>query len=606
MKQGNTFVLFFAFLTAFGPILKGQNNDPILLEVEDGTAGEDFDVLNENDLTYATITSNGTANYPESSARIISWEVTFPKAGQYDLYIRFRVGSGNFDDDSFFYGSEFGELSPTDENTWTRVNNVANLGYNAAYDVVAGEGNAGSNTWKWLNLSEFMGDETPVIFSVPTDNATYTFQIGAREDGLDIDKVAFAMANGSYTVENLNNGEAENETGSDILPIATGKPKFLGNIYSTSQLPNFAQYWNQVTPENAGKWGSVEGTRDVMNWSGLDAAYQLAKDNGFLFKLHVLIWGNQQPAWIENLPPAEQLEEIQEWFDALAERYPDIDVIEVVNEALHDPPNTAGSGGGNYINALGGNGTTGWDWVINSFKMARATFPDAKLMLNDYNIVNSYSGTTNYLELIGLLQEENLIDQIGVQGHAFSTTGNNDIMKLNLDRLSETGLPIFVTELDIDGPTDAVQLADYQRIFPLFWEHPGVQGVTLWGYRPGLWRNTQKAYLIDTDGSERPALEWLRAYVENNTVVTSTDAPFRIAPQNLGIFPNPALIGQNIRLDLPDNQTFQVQVFDLNGKLVFQQRGISNQSTLPKLEKGLYIVQAFNEDAHYIGKAVIQ
>ena len=75
--------------------------------------------------------------------------------------------------------------------------------------------------------------------------------------------------------------------------IAEGKEKYLGNIYSTSQLPDFLDYWNQVTPENAGKWGSVERTRDVMNWSELDAAYALAKDNGLPFRMHVLVWGNQ-------------------------------------------------------------------------------------------------------------------------------------------------------------------------------------------------------------------------------------------------------------------------------------------------------------------------
>ena len=55
-------------------------------------------------------------------------------------------------------------------------------------------------------------------------------------------------------------------------PIAQGKPKWLGNIYSSAQVTDFTEYWNQVTPENAGKWGSVEGTRDVFNWGQLDAA----------------------------------------------------------------------------------------------------------------------------------------------------------------------------------------------------------------------------------------------------------------------------------------------------------------------------------------------
>ena len=120
--------------------------------------------------------------------------------------------------------------------------------------------------------------------------------------------------------------------------LAEGHDKFLGNVYSTAQLPKFADYWNQVTPENAGKWGSAEPVRDVMNWTTLDAAYNFAKNNGFPFRFHVLVWGNQQPAWIENLPADEQLDEIEEWFNAVADRYPEADYVEVVNEPLHDPP----------------------------------------------------------------------------------------------------------------------------------------------------------------------------------------------------------------------------------------------------------------------------
>ena len=52
-----------------------------------------------------------------------------------------------------------------------------------------------------------------------------------------------------------------------------------------------------------------------------------------------------------------------------------------------------------------------------------------------------------------------------------------------------------------------------QRIFPVFWEHPAVEGVTLWGFRPGVWRTEQRAYLIDREGRERPALQWLRTYL---------------------------------------------------------------------------------------------
>ncbi len=297
-------------------------------------------------------------------------------------------------------------------------------------------------------------------------------------------------------------------------PLADGKSKFLGNVYSSRQEPDFAEYWNQVTPENAGKWGSAEPSRDQMNWEPLDAAYRLAKENSFPFKLHALIWGNQQPAWMEDLPTQEQREEIEEWFAALAERYPEVDQIDVVNEPLNDPPDRPGQGGGNYIQALGGKGASGWDWVLNAFSLAREHFPDAELLINEYNIVNKPEDAQRYLDLVNLLQTRDLIDGIGVQAHAFSTRAGMDTVQANLDLLASANLPVYVTELDIDGPSDAEQLTDYQRIFPVFWEHPSVAGITCWGWRPGMWRTREKAFLVNADGTERPALSWLREYIK--------------------------------------------------------------------------------------------
>lgn len=305
-------------------------------------------------------------------------------------------------------------------------------------------------------------------------------------------------------------------------PLAAGQSKFLGGAHGPLQAQGFAGYWNKVTPENGGKWGEVEAERDVMDWTALDAAYKVARDNGFPFQMHVMVWGNQQPEWIKHLPPAEQRAEIEEWFAAVAARYPTLDFVEVVNEPLNDPPTKDDEGGGNYAEALGGAGASGWDWIIESYRLARKHFPRSTLMLNDYSITNSDAATTRYLEIIALLQRESLLDAIGVQGHAFSTTTETpmSVHKANLDRLAATGLPLYVTELDIDGPTDAQQLADYKRIFPVFWEHPGVHGITLWGFRRGLWRDEQGAYLVREDGSERPALQWLRGYVQGTAETT--------------------------------------------------------------------------------------
>jgi endo-1,4-beta-xylanase len=313
-------------------------------------------------------------------------------------------------------------------------------------------------------------------------------------------------------------------------PLCGPSGKFLGSAFSTAQSPGFAEYWNKLTPENAGKWGRVEAVRDVMDWSALDEAYAFAKSQGFPIQMHVLVWGNQQPAWIEDLSPHEQLAEIREWFAAVAERYPQLDFVEVVNEPLHDPPSQRGAGGGHYIEALGGTGKTGWDWVLNAFRMARNYFPHARLLINDYDITNDRAATQRYQRIIELLRAERLIDAIGVQGHAFTTRAEIPMAThvANLDSLAATGLPIYVTELDIDGPTDDTQVQDYRRIFPVFWEHPGVRGITLWGFRPPVWRNAQGAYLVRKDGSERPALQWLRQYLRNHPGCSSSVAIGRI------------------------------------------------------------------------------
>ncbi len=518
-------VILFLFLLAITPCLRAQSAAAVTFEAEAGAAGADFNTTTEGDITYVVISTNGTASAPESAARVITYEVTFAATGTYDLYARLRVGPGGADDDSFHYGAAFGEQDVTDAAAWITSNQLASVGFTDPQTFVNGNGSAGGQVWKWVNVSEYDGFETPTSFTVPEGALTQTIQIGAREDGLEFDRFAFGRADLFYTVAALDNGgegvPEPVQPEDDRTPIAQGQAKFLGNVYSPSQTPDFASFWNQVTPENAGKWGSVEGQRDVMNWAALDAAYQLAQDNDFYFKFHVLTWGSQQPAWIRNLPPAEQRAEIEEWYRLVAERYPDIDAIEVTNEPVNQPPTSDNDG--NYIDALGGTGATGYDWIITAFTLARQYFPNADLMINEYNVVSSSNVRSAYLDIINLLQDRNLIDIVGVQAHAFSTTVNSSVITGALDELAATGLPIHVTELDIDGATDFTQLAEYRRVFPLFWEHPSVTGITLWGWRPGLWRDEQGAFLIDRDNvTERPALIWLRAYVENNFVPISS------------------------------------------------------------------------------------
>jgi endo-1,4-beta-xylanase len=544
---------------------------PVVVEAESGTLGASLTTATAGAVTYITTTENSGVN--PTPARTAVYQVTFPAAGNYELYARILTGPVGGNDDSFYVGNGFNTTT-----NWSGAYNTSTGGFTGANQTVVPEGSAGQNVYKWVKLSGF--SVGPNTWVVPAGALTQTFAWGSREDGLNFDKFAFGVQGVCYTVANLDGGQ--NASGTcpppppptpppytrTLPPLAHGHDKYLGAAWSpgTASL-NFANYWNQVTPENGGKWGSVEGTRDVMNWAQADEAYALAKANRFPFKWHAFIWGNQQPAWIENLSTAEQREEIEEWFAAVAARYPEIDQIEVVNEPLHDPPR--GPTNGNYIEALGGNGVTGWDWVITSFQLARQYFPNAELILNDYSITNDGNATTNYIALLTLLKERGLVDAIGDQAHAFSTTEaapmNNH--RNNLNRLAALGMPIYITELDSDGVLQGVinhetQLASFKRIFPVFWEHPAVRGVTIWGYVQGFhWRNAQGDWLLYQNGGERPSLTWLGEYVANKPPRINGGQTFTVSES----VPAGSNIGQILANDADAATTFsQWQIEDRN------------------------------------------
>ncbi|MGE5807055.1 MAG: endo-1,4-beta-xylanase [Ignavibacteria bacterium] len=547
---------------------------PVVVEAESGTIGADIEVLQDGDIDYVSTQVQNTALNPGSARRIVTYEITFPDSGTFNFYARIRVGADGFNDDSFFFGNGFGNKDTVSDEDWILMNNLAAAGFADSADVVYDPGGLGNNIWKWVNLTRnrYTGDSSGA-FVVEPDSLTKIFQIGTRENGLNIDKFAFGRADLYYTVWALDNeGPGTTQLPGDVWegpPLATDQPKFVGSAYSSVQAPNFEAYWNQVTPENAGKWGSVEGTRDVMNWGDLDAAYNLAKDNGFSFHFHVLVWGAQQPGWISALPADEQLEEITEWFQAVADRYPDIDYLEVVNEPLpgHNPPDGT-NGRANYKAALGGDGVTGWDWVLNAFRLARQIFPDStRLMLNDYGIISSSTSTAQYLNIIRLLQADTLVDIIAEQGHSFTVSAASATMRRNLDSLASTGIPIQITEFDINNANDATQLSEYRRVFPLLYSHPGVEGITLWGWRVGLWQTN--AFLLNSNGSERPALEWLRDYLDTVNVVVGVDDDNKVLPGKFQLFanyPNPFNPITNIRYDIAATSQVTIKIFDVLGR----------------------------------------
>ena len=589
---------------------------PIVVEAEFGEVGSNFSIKTNGDVEYVTTNVNFEGlETPENENSIVTCEIAFEDSGYYNLFVRMRVGSGNFNDDSFFPARGFGNKDVTLGADWQLVNGLAGAGFTDPNEYVDDLGTAGSSVWKWVNVSKnsFPYNAMKDSFYVSPDSLTKTFQFGSREDGLDIDKIAFGKSNLFYTVDALDNvspGSVTKEEDSTYVyggpSLAEGLPKFLGSVKDIND-DNFANYWNQLTPGNEGKWGSIAGaSQDTAqwNWSGLEALYNYAQENDLIFKNHTLIWGNQQPGWISSLDSAEQYESIETWICMVGKRFPDMDMVDVVNEPLsnHNPPDGQ-DGRANYMNALGGRGETGWDWVIKAFELARKYIPNAKLLINDYGIINDNGATNSYLYVINLLKDRGLIDGIGVQGHRFEfERALTSTLTSNLDKLAATGLPIYISEMDLGNyddsgtPNDQTQLNLYKKIFPVIWQHPGVKGVTLWGYKEGkMWQPT--CFLVRKDGTWRPAIEWLADYVQNNPTgveLTDNEIPTEfILEQN---YPNPFNPTTTIRYSIPVSGKVSLKVFDILGSevanLVNGEKAAGNYSVnwdASKLASGIYV-----------------
>jgi len=279
--------------------------------------------------------------------------------------------------------------------------------------------------------------------------------------------------------------------------------KFVGNITTSGAVrTGFATYWNQITPENEGKWGSVQPTQGSFNWSALDNISNYAKSNNVIFKQHNFVWGNQQPGWVNS---GNAQAAVQAWMKAFCDRYPDAKLIDVVNEP---PPHTRPS----YADGLGGDGATGYDWIVNAFKWARAACPNAILILNDYNNIEYGNDNAHFIDIVNKTRAAGApIDAIGAQAHDAYNIPTNTV-KGFIDQLAATGLPVYITEYDIPIADDNQQKTIMQDQMTMFWNHPNVKGITLWGYIVGAtWKaNTG---LQQTDGTMRPAMQWLMDFL---------------------------------------------------------------------------------------------
>ncbi len=271
----------------------------------------------------------------------------------------------------------------------------------------------------------------------------------------------------------------------------------------------FLQNFNSAVTENAVKWYSMEPRKGEVNFAIVDGILRWTEENHIPLRGHNLFWGIPkfvQP-WIKELSDDELRQTIRNRAETVTRRYKGrFAEYDLNNEMIH----------GNYYEERLGPEITKLmaQWAHNGD-------PDAKLYLNDYEILTGNRLADYMAQIRKLLKEGVPIAGIGVQGHSHGETFDRYQLKNALDSLAVFKLPIRVTEFNIPGQrskyyTDKIfvmtpqeeelkakELVDFYRIC---FAHPAVQGILMWGFWEGNnWIPVSSLY--KHDWSSTPAAE---------------------------------------------------------------------------------------------------
>jgi endo-1,4-beta-xylanase len=101
---------------------------------------------------------------------------------------------------------------------------------------------------------------------------------------------------------------------------------------------------------------------------------------------------------------------------------------------------------------------------------------------------------------------------IGAQGHDAYKFSGSTLQTAIADIASQTGLPVYITQMDIPVADDDQQATIMKDLVTTFWNDTNVPGITYWGYIVGsTWRSNTG--IMKGDGTRRPAMIWLMDFL---------------------------------------------------------------------------------------------
>ncbi|XP_046338920.2 endo-1,4-beta-xylanase 1-like isoform X2 [Haliotis rufescens] len=267
------------------------------------------------------------------------------------------------------------------------------------------------------------------------------------------------------------------------------KASAMTNPQETTYQKVFYDNFEWATIENFLKWRMMEWTEGKVNYAtAMNAVDEMLK-HGTNIRAHNLFWDRKSnvPAWLANTTGQALIQQMERRINGIVPRTKGkVEHWDVNNENIH----------GNFFES----GTGDVNITMWMFKEVHKVDPTVKLFLNDYGVVKDRYSTQDYYNQAMMFKARPDVPLygLGIQAHMHSSI-DVSVVKYRLDQMVATGLPLWITEFDLDVRDDNSR-ADYlEDLLTLFFSTPEVEGIIFWGFWDGNMHAPIRALFTGSD-----------------------------------------------------------------------------------------------------------